>query len=218
MYLTNRFNTIFFMAIILFPFFQSFAEEEKTIWHASTEYLEAVSLYHGDNHGDFKNNYVAILSDGSRWKIHPDDADKFSSWTINDECHIAVRTSFYFFKREHKFELFNHTRNESVRAMIVRYPPDPLKIIDMDIYVYETWYETICQTDEEGHVIYCYEEERRSYEAKIYLSDGTIWIARNFGSFDVGAFVYVGYNIKNGGIYCFMLTGAQREAVWAWAW
>ena len=97
---------------------------------ATPEFLlrtfEAVEVFEGDRHNEFAGNFIAVLNDASRWKVHPMDEEKFRQWTIDDVVHIRLRTSKYWFKREHKFELYNHMKKESVRAMLINYPTQPL--------------------------------------------------------------------------------------------
>ena len=181
------------------------------------QYLTGAGVFNGDRHGDFRNDYVAILSDGSEWKIHPQDRDMFSNWNINDYVHIRVRTSFYWFKREHKFEMYNHTRNEAARVMIIQYPYYPLIIVNTQTYLTNSELVPITTKDENGNEYTDYYLVN-TYEKVIYLNDGSAWIIKNdIDSFNQGNYVYLGVNDARDGMYFFVLTGTEREAAWTWA-
>lgn len=165
-------------------------------------------VFNGDRHGDFVGNYVIVLNDGSEWKVHPDDTNKFSRWEINDIVHTKVRTSFYWFKREHKFELFNHTRNEAVKVMLVNYPIEPMTIrdvrIDTKYYVQE--HQNGTRTVD---IIYTY---------NVLLSDRSLWTIKDRGQalnlLKVGRFVYLGLKHKANTYSYFFILGTEREAKW----
>src|SRR5262245_25950916 len=65
--------------------------------------LSGKTVYPGDEKGLFAGNSVAILDDGSSWKVHPDHTDRFSHWDSGDVVYVDARTTWYWFKREHKF-------------------------------------------------------------------------------------------------------------------
>lgn len=186
--------------------------------------------FDGDRHGDFVGDYVAILQDGSEWKIHPDDQEKFAKWLMNDLVHTEVRTSFYWFKREHKFSLKNHNNGDSVRAMLIRHAAYPLMIQSIsEPFPTKTDVEAIRQSvfweDENGNIhedsiIIGYQDVPSCYKREIILSDGSIWWIKpncDLCAFSMGQFVLVGYNDKSSGQRPFLLTGTEREAKWDWA-
>lgn len=180
-------------------------------------YLEGVAVFEGDRHGDFKNDFVAILTDGSAWKVHPKDRDNFAQWNANDIVHIAVRDTFYWFKREHKFELHNHTNNQTVRVMLLQYPREYFMIVQAEAYIADTHLHFYTTTDSNGNT-HTHYYQVNDYEKQLVLNDGSIWIIKNkFGDFTFGNKVYVGVNDTNKGLYYSLISGTQREAVWTWA-
>ncbi len=165
--------------------------------------LKILNLFYpfeGDSYGQFRSNLVATLSDGSSWKIHPLDHDKMRYWKINDTVHVGVRTLFYFFKREHKFELVNHSREETARVMLVDYPDFPITIIKSIEYPKYSFFD--------GKLTLFY----RKY---LLLSDGTICKILDDCKFKEGDLVYIGFNIS-GDYHNFVITGLEREATWTW--
>ncbi len=176
----------------------------------------------GDRHEDFVGDCVAVLNDGSEWKVHPSDTNKFNLWNINDIVHSRVRTSFYWFKREHKFELFNHSINQTVRVMLVRYPYAALAVTgfqDVEVSrelkvraLIDAYGEVIC--DSYGDPIY-ESYWLISYVTYIYLNDGTVWtVKNNAGAFNLGSFVYLSANNTADGFKYFFILGSEREALW----
>lgn len=97
--------------------------------------IETFQLFDGDKYGDFRNNIVVCLSDGSRWKVHPDDMVNLSEWKIGASISLFPRSSSYWLKREHKFRLYNADIDESVKAMIISYEA-PLAITNVFQYSY----------------------------------------------------------------------------------
>src|ERR1700722_14637798 len=69
------------------------AEQDTNLPKLSSS-LISVYTFEGDSHGDFQGDLAVLLSDGSAWKVHPDDRDKISNWNIGDSMHISLRTSF----------------------------------------------------------------------------------------------------------------------------
>ncbi len=180
--------------------------------------MQAVTLFDGDKHGEFKDNLVAILSDGSGWKIHPQDHGKFNKWNHHDAIQVRKRTSMYWFKREHKFELHNLSNHEDIRVMLVRYPEYPTYILGTDTYIAEVQIRTFTWQDVSGWVHYN-SYTVPIYHKLIYLSDGTSWNIKDdkqFPYFNLNNYVYMGYNNEKKGISPFMVTGLQREARWTW--
>lgn len=184
----------------------------------------------GDRHGDFIGDHVAILQDGSEWKVHPKDQEKFAKWLMNDLVHTEVRTSFYWFKREHKFLLKNHNNGDSVRVMLIRHASYPFMIQSISTPFptktrLQPRYMPFLKQDQNGNthtefIIVGYEDVPCSYKREIILSDGSIWWISSkcdLSAFSMGQFVHVGYNDKSSGQCAFFLTGTEREAKWDWA-
>lgn len=183
------------------------------------QYLNAITLFNGDMHGQFKDDFVAILSDDSAWKVHPKDKEKFAKWGINDIVHIGVRTSFYWFKREHKFELHNMTRRESVRVMLVQLPYNALTIRDTFTYLSGQYLVPYTITDSQGNS-YTYYYWVYTYDKKLYLDDGSVWTIKTesvFDNFTIGTRVYLGVNHKSSGLSYFLTSGIEREGTYDWA-
>ena len=182
--------------------------------------IEGFYLFEGDKHGDFKGNLVAVLSDGSAWKGHPDSCKILRCWEVGNSIHIKVRTSWYWFKREHKFLLYNHDRKESVKAMLVQYEDLPLKI-SYTSGVYPTAMEPVPHWGYDGngnYVILYWTYEPCNFRKYLLLSDGSEWtISNNFKYFDYGANVYIGFNTNGDKPTFFLITGQEREAKWSWA-
>jgi len=194
----------------------AFADNQFQNLIPTRESLVTADRFRGDKHGQFKDDFVAVLSDGSAWKIHPTEQTKFSNWAVNDVIHVAVRTSFYWFKREHKFELVNHTRNERLKVMLVQYPRTPLTVVLAETvlvgysYVPHTTYINGTPITTYSHV--------PNYEKKVALNDGSMWkIDGKYSSFSLGNRVYLGVNLINDRFSYFLITGLEREAVYTWA-
>ena len=184
------------------------------------QYLFAVNTFRGDKLGEFKGDPVAVLGDGSAWKVHPTEKEKFSKWSIRDTVHIGVRTTFYFFKREHKFEMFNHTRNESVKVMLVQNPQYPLKIVMAETFAKNT-YQAVTTKDINGEPVQTYKPVTM-YEKKLVMQDGSLWLIKsneknNGEAFGMGCTVYLGINRENDSYKTLLITGLEREAIWTWA-
>ncbi|MDR3624104.1 MAG: hypothetical protein P4L16_03065 [Chlamydiales bacterium] len=176
--------------------------------------IERYQLFSGDKHGDFKNDIVVYLTDGSGWKTHPNDKDLLSTWKPGESIHISLRTSYYYFKREHKFLLYNHDRKESVKAMLIDYGPHPLSISSTSgVYFTDTDTIPITFLDENGEIFTIYELEP-IYKKDISLNDGsTCVIYKHFNAFIPDAQVYIGFNETPDEF--FIITGQEREAVWS---
>lgn len=187
--------------------------------HVPVYTIQAKNVFDGDRHDDFKNDLVAVLSDGSCWKVHPKDTIKFNGWDYNDVVQVRKRTSFYWFKREHKFELFNHFNGESIRVMLVGYPKDSTYIQATETYLAETQIRSYSWVDASGWVHYQYYPVS-IYHKLLYLSNGTLWIIMDnsdFSYFNVNDLVYMGFNNDKRGVSPFLISGIAREARWAWA-
>lgn len=184
--------------------------------------LVGADRFEGDRHNDFAGDSVAILSDGSRWKVHPKDTEKFSEWGWNEIVHARLRTSFYWFKREHKFELYNHSRREAVRVMLVEYPYTATYItnfqdVEVSRYMDRKPMKDDCGIyirDSNGKIIYEYYWVI-TYHRDIYLSDGSaLRVEKDIESFTLGKFVYLGLNNDSDGLFYFLISGTEREALW----
>jgi hypothetical protein len=180
----------------------------------NTYAINSTSTFSGDSHGEFFGNSVTILSDGSAWKVHPDDELKYSLWLPGETVHPQVRTSFYWFKREHKFELQNLCRNESIRVMLVQYPTYPLYITHVDWVEHGGYYTTHKTKDASGNS-YSLIKWNPLYLKNVYLNDGSIWhIVTDNKNFKEGKFVYSGIQTNANGFEYFLIAGTEREAVW----
>lgn len=168
----------------------------------------------GDDYGDFVNDYVAVLSDGSAWKVHPGDTEMYGQWANGDIVHVQVRTSFFWFKREHKFELQNFTRNQSVRVMLMQYPTYPLSILTVQYVEMGGSFVDRNTTNAFGETF----TERvwiPKLAADLYLSDGTVWRLQGENiHFQAGNYVYFSIHREIDKTWNFLISGKQREAVW----
>lgn len=176
-------------------------------------------VFQGDSHGDFAGDLVAVLNDGSQWKVHPDNPEQFLHWNVGDTVHIAVRTSWYWFKREHKFHLVNHNNGQVVKVMLVKHSDVPLMIVDATKPMATDSYTVpVYSTDSNGNLyVSGYRQVPCDYRSQITLSDGSVWIIRKkFSSFKYGRKVYVGYNESSVAIKPFLISGIEREASWTW--
>jgi hypothetical protein len=221
-----------FLAFLAFIMMQS-----KAFSSTSEDYIEqsfqsnvhvvGVYLFEGDRHKDFKNDLVTVLSDGSQWKIHPTQTTKFGSWQPGDSVQIGVRTSFYWFKREHKFYLKNLDKDKTVKAMLISYGDIPLQIVNTsNTYPTSTYKKPIYYIhnyyDSNGHLItnyilVGYKTVPCNYVKEIYLNNGRICrITKQFKHFTIGKYVYAGYNQSEDQVNTLLITGTQREAVWSW--
>lgn len=189
--------------------------------------LDGTLLFSGDRHGEFVNDFVAVLSDGSFWKIHPTQRVQYQNWQDGDYIQVKVRTEFYFFKREHKFELYNHTKGEALKAMLVKHSDIPYSriVVSTDVYVSGSTLQAVTETE-----YYWVGNELKShkvtkfiavpvYRKTLVLSDGSIWVIKDrFSDFTLGNKVYVGAQGDPKKWYDFVLiSGTEREAVWTYA-
>lgn len=187
----------------------------EILYPASVQPIIFTDTFRGDSHGQFYGDYVAILADGSAWKIHPKDRELYESWSLGDRVRVMYRTDFYWIKREHKYWLHNHSNGQQCRVMIAQHSNNPWKhIVATDIRSHE---ELVTQT------IY---EDGQSKEVKVWalvpyakiirLNDGSLWKIENRQKFDlyqVGTPVFVGVQGTPGDDYDFLLiVGLEREA------
>ncbi len=161
--------------------------------------LVATETFRGDKYGDFYGNPVAILDDGSGWKVHPRDAKQFLRWRLQDEVHVEIREQDYWLKREHHFYLVSNHTGEKVRAMLVKYPDNPLKVQDTNMADVYLWESQLC--------IYCY------LSKKVLLNDGSEWFiySKNM-DYKIGRKVYLTYqNLHNGKKAFYFIVGIGRN-------
>jgi hypothetical protein len=175
-------------------------------------HLKGMAIFDGDKYGDFKNDAVAILSDSSAWKVHPLDQGLFCHWNIEDAIHIRLRRSFYWFKREHKFELFNANRQEVVRVMLVQYPHDPLVIVEAKTYLADYHIAHYTTIDSRGNIQYHYYPVY-TCKTRLQLNDGSFWTTGQNDHYEDGAHVYLFFDPQDEGSYI-LIKGIEREATW----
>jgi hypothetical protein len=178
----------------------------------------SVTEFEGDKHQEFKNDLAVRLSDGSCWKIHPKDRNKFQYWQHNDAIVVRLRTSHYYFKREHKFEFYNYHNDETVRVMLLEHPVNPLIVAHSEVYLVDQQIKVSTWVDAFGFIHYnTYTVD--IYEKAITLNNGVNLIIKNpklFAYYEKGERVYMGYNTSktNAALIPFLISGVQREAVW----
>ncbi len=184
--------------------------------------LDGTESFAGDRHEQFAGDDVAVLNDGSRWKVHPEDKAKFRKWNLGDLVYTDLRTEPYFFKREHKFKLYNQNLKQFVRVMLVEYPKYPLIVQSYQDIEVDRQLITREKKDQYGQTVKDSQGKpvMEQYWAIIYhrdllLSDGTLWrIAKDLDSFYEGKYVYLGLNLNTDSFAYFLISGTQREAVW----
>ena len=180
-------RSIFFLcALFSLSFSVLHASDIHTFLH---RYVEACE-FEGDEDLDFVGDPVAILEDASRWKIHPNFVEHFASWQLGDTIHIGRRTDWYWFKREHKFLLINHDRNESIPVMLVWVGDAPLNITTMN------------------------KSDAASTFITLTLSDDSVWEMENTTSalFSEQARIYIGYNSDADKNQFFFIGGIEKYA------
>lgn len=177
---------------------------------------QAVTSFDGDTYGDFAGDYVITLSDGSAWKVHPKDREKFELWRLDDTIQVNARNTFYWFKREHKFELHNLTCDDKARVMLLGYPEEPLVIVDSEVFVMR--WMTVGNTYQIAQgIYYTHYDNVPVYGKRLFLNDGSVWeISKGFSNFMVGDSVYIGSNDPKDPEYSFLISGRERAAVWIW--
>lgn len=166
--------------------------------------IDGFFVCQADAQGDFKGDTILRLNDGSAWKVHPTQTQKANKWYMGDNVHVTVRTSHYFFKREHKFLLVNDNLKESVKVMLFDYGPYAR-------YVVDTSYPAAAELEEESE-----ENLGNKYgQLNLHISDGSVWtIKKDFDSFDIGTSVYYGCKEEKDDVQPFLIRGLQREATW----
>lgn len=222
-----RITFYFLTAITLFNVAYSSPPEECSKSNSSFEiYLVGVYLFEGDRHGEFCGDVVAVLSDGSHWKIHPKQTVSFGSWQPGDVVKIHVRTSFYWFKREHKFYLENLEKNAKIKVMLIDYGDASLEIVKTSqAYPTATRNEPIqillSYNDSQGNPQYYwqtigYKKVPCNYVKELILSDGKKRIiTKQLGYFTEGKTVYIVHDQFEDQKESLLITGTEREAVWS---
>lgn len=202
------------MCLLLLTFATGSDLSAKPRMDAYPSIMQQISTYYqfdGDRHKQFAGNPVIVLSDGSSWKVHPQDIDMLSHFSPSDWVHVAVRTSWYWFKREHKFELVNHNNGSTIRVMLVRHKTVPLYIAHSEKFVssYAT-YKTTTESRTETTTV-------PVFSKKLTLSDGSHWIlSEKTGKFSMGNNVIVAANFDDGHFESFyIINGTQRDALHA---
>lgn len=179
--------------------------------------IVATVPYEGDRNGDYKNEIVAVLDDGSCWKIHGTREEKFLNWNPGDDIHVGVRSKFYWFKREHKFQLVNHTQDQTVKVMLVNYPKHPLYIVKAETYITHTSTQSFIYFDASGRSHTSFRTVNH-YAKRLILSDSSFWnIEEQMSSFLVGDAVYVGTHVRNKKGKYFLISGMESTAIHTWA-
>lgn len=157
--------------------------------------------FDGDRSNQFAGDVVVVLDDQSQWKMHPKQSAQYEQWQIGESVHVTLRTSWYWFNREHMFALYNHEREESVFVMLI-WSPHLINRSGPNQCVETT--NGVCTG------------RRRNLE----LSDESLWeIAsrKKDRSFLPANFVYPGYYQRGKKISLFLICGNEREAEWRWA-
>lgn len=190
--------------------------------------LTGTEIFRGDRHGEFKGDYVAALSDGSAWKIHPSDREMYERWDVYDIIRVKARTDFYWFTREHKFYLYNQTRDESVKAMLIQHKGyfHQLRIVSTETYakfIRSVAVETRVLDNLTGKykTVITYENEPSQLRKIIRLTDDSYWVIKDQDKFDLFTLerpVFIGAQGSSTNFYDFVLiVGDEREADWAFA-
>lgn len=217
---------LLFATLFLSPNLQAI-ENFREVYPPVIQSLEGKLIFSGDRHGDFEGDLVAYLSDGSMWKVHPSERRVFERWNEGDLVRLKVRTDFYWFKREHKFALYNESLGQSVKVMIVKHitEPYPLQIVSVDTYskgLEAHWVPGTELVFENGHMytrtVWHVEYRPGHFRKVLALSDGSTWVIKEkFDKFVVGETVYIGAQGVPKEWYDFVLiTGTEREAVWTY--
>lgn len=197
------------------------------------------TVFEGDRHGDFKGNSVAILEDGSYWKIHPKDTDLFASWDLGDVVRIGYRTSSYWFKREHKYHMYNVTKKEEARVMLIQHQGEPqeLRVVTkrnvsgVDDLVYYLKEHRIAMWPTRNSINFSWKGDHNYFHYShvfciVTLSDGSMWLLiTKHSNLKLTSKVYVGtqngariydqgenFYINKPPFDFFFISGTQREA------
>jgi hypothetical protein len=176
-------------------------------------HIVSTALFEGDADKNFIGDYVVVLDNGSAWKIHPEDAVAYSKWYIDDLVQPFARTSFYWFKREHKFMLHNYSRNERLRVMLVSYPTAPLFITSaQEVAVGGHWEHTrVLDGSNQWVKVSTWVID---YKRNLYLNDGSIGLIANDARFTAGRFISPGINNDGDRFWYFLALGLQKDSFW----
>lgn len=174
-------------------------------------------IYEGDSNGDFKGDYAVVLSDGSRWKIHPKHNNELANWNIGDKVHVGVRTTSYWIKREHKFTLVNHDKNSELFVMLLETP-----------WTVTESREPVPTTKTTG--FWPFPDVYGDYEKGLVLSDKSKWMIKSCACpsrnnvFKQDTTAYVGYNVSQKETLdknytwgkVFIINGTGKDAIYEW--
>lgn len=165
-----------------------------------------------------KKDFIVDFEDNSSWKIHPDDIAKVSDWQVGDEVHVRIRNSFYWFKRDHKFSIYNHTRDEAAKAMIQFHRDIPREIIEAsDIFCTKGKEVPLYRLNSKGElVIYGYLALETAHRKILMMDDGSQWeLKDHLDDFNEGTTIYVGFHDNNDLKLPFLISGKGKSAVWS---
>ena len=210
-------NLIFLSLLFSTQLFGSLNFEQ--IYPQAVQTISHSEIFSGDRHGDFEGDFLVILSDQSKWKIHPEDRETYANWEPSERVHVKLRKSFYWFNREHKFFLYNIDRDESVRAMIIDHKkePAPIRVTASEIFYKKKW---VLQPSIGTLGIHANFVRKIVPSRKILqLSDGSRWEVRDkFNLFQFGDQVFIGVQGQPDKTNDFILIiGTEREAEHTWA-
>lgn len=168
-------------------------------------------LYEGDIKGNYKGDLAVILDDGSTWKVHPNYNELLDDWEIGDLVHVEERF-FCLLKRDHKFMLFNHQKNQRLSVMLINTP--------LVVRVAELPFPTSRTAQPWPWPEYIYGD----YRQNIILSDGSRWeihTGNEETAFAKNTPAYVGYREEGTGSevhrFFFVIGGTGKEATWEFA-
>ncbi len=80
--------------------------------------------------GKYQGDCVLFFTNGSQWKVHPDDQSRCFHWVSTDNLTITSRKIFCC-KWDHSFIITNTTLNESVKAMLVDHGPNATYVTEL---------------------------------------------------------------------------------------
>ncbi len=189
--------------------------------------FKSVSLFEGDTFGDFKNDFVVTFADGSGWKVHPKDRDAIGLWQPDDTIYVQARRGSYWFKREHKFMLYNARLKQAVAAMIVQYPQVPLVVTEVNLYLADE--NKFVPKEINGKTFKIRDWILNSdyakgstkiwnifYRTKVKLSDGSTWIVEGDKTilYQVGSNVYISATKETNEFFFFLVSNRERNSRW----
>lgn len=211
----NKYKTLLCsLFLVIFCFSQQLHSGSNSDW-ASTNLkphihqYSGLYTYDGDAQGNYVGDYAVILTDGSAWKIHSSNNSELATWDIGDKIHVEVRTYWYFYRRDHKFMLYNHKKNKWLYAMLVYSP----------LRIYESGIPTPSATMNGAPT---------DYKKNLTLTNQSLWEVDSYPNdarFPKGNHAYASYNATSGsgldpnkewGTF-FVITGRGKDAEWDWA-